>query len=149
MYVCISIRNYDSAHLIRILIADLWYTHYIWNDLKYQWPEDSFLNELLVSITLHSILQNSFSWYPGCIIQFNINFQRHTYIHNGSLQPHVMCVNLTMGPSERKTFEKLFQDNFLFMLTDFVRNLLRGNYRRNIFFFIFRFDLGYEPGLYV
>ena len=55
--------------------------------------------------------------------------------------------------SERPNFlEKLFHGRFIFTLRVFARNLLRGNRRRNSFFFsyfVLMSKLEYESGIYV
>ena len=78
----------------------------------------------------------------------------HTYIHNWPLQPfsqdyglvshtaHVVCVNFISKQrylqfnvdSERQIFKKFLHGNFI-ALRVFARHQLRGNRRKNIYFF--------------
>ena len=84
---------------------------------------------------------------------------RHTYII-GHYNPSVGIIDLVFHTiyvmfvnfihKWRDFFEKLFMADFQFTLGVFARNLLRGNRRRNIYFFSYFVlvpDLGYEPGL--
>ena len=91
------------------------------------------------------------------------NHLKYNYIHNSSLEPfsqdyglaphttHVVSINFIRErlqlqfkvDSEQQIFETIwdFHDNFInFALRVFVRNLLKGNRPRNIFFFIIGFD---------
>ena len=89
----------------------------------------------------------------------NIHTYIHTYVHNWLLQPfsqdyvlashttHVVYAILYLSGgtySLTSTPKDIFLRNFpmasLFTLRVFARNPLRGNHRRYIFFFIFRFD---------
>ena len=85
-----------------------------------------YLTFFLMGITiLQSELRPSFSTCEWRDLPFNADSERHDFLSNF----------FTAG---------------LFTLRVFARNLLRGNRREEIFFFIFSMpDLGYEPRLYV
>ena len=104
--------------------------------------------------------KNFIVWSRRLSKRNKISMTIHTYIHNWPLQAfsqyyglashtiHVVCANFIHEwrdlqfkvDSERQIFEKLFHGRFI-TLRVFATNLLRGNRRRNIFFFIFRFDI--------
>ena len=69
--------------------------------------------------------------------------QAQLYTVLASHTTYVVCLNFIQFnvDSERQIFFLTFSRQILFTLRIFARNLLGGNQRQNVFFFIFRFDV--------
>ena len=108
------------------------------------------IRSAFISPDIHTFRMKKFSHYISCYI---------TYIHNWPLQPfsqnyglashttHVVWVNFIRRIRTTEFLRNFFKAG-LFTLRVFIRNLLRGSRRRNIFHISFLMtDLGYEPSV--